>query len=526
MTVFMEDGMPTSKDWIQSALGDAAQTNYKKTNNDGTINRWIGDKWAYGKLSGHIHPAIENCIGLAMDAIRPTQGEDAARSLGGSICLKMTLEWPFQQADDAGRVSYFRSIEDGRNNKPSEMKLGAYIYQHFPDFTGDQIETIVRAYLDRNKMDFAIVTNQDLVEAMYATNAHSCMHPCQDQWPKREYHPYAAYTSRLGWAMAIRTDANGYGQSRCIIRPEDKTFIHIYGSEDGKHTTIGDDPSLRKWLIDAGYKVVNTWEGKFLERIPIPGKSHSGQPCYVGPYLDGNVKKAKLKKDDPSVMVITVDGNWDMANTNGYSYMTHPDREGMIRTYNGEWAKPEDTVAGINGEIYLRSEATMVDRRHNYVLTRDCFMVNGIMEYNGDCSCVSYINENGDIAEKYILNLNGDQIIRVKDGRYTRWAAKEDVALDYQDIYQFKARMIAMTGGSFKGKLALTTKTCTRVKDGLIVLTHLCRTSYTLSDKQWTPMVGDQVKLSVLGENFVRPDICSEAHAFIFGQTGTLTRDC
>ena len=516
--------MKTSLNWIAEHLRMAAQTNYKKSN-DGIINsnRWIGEKWAYGMLSGQIHSVIMECIGTEMDNIRQTDGADVAQIAGDKYCSIFTLEWPFEKNGDPGRILYFRSIEDGRNNKPSEMKLGAYIHQHFPGFTGDQIETLVRMHIDKNKLYFKIVTNKELVASMYNTNAHSCMHPCQNQWRDREYHPYAAYTSRLGWAMAIRTDAKGVGQSRCIIRPDEKTFIRIYGSSNGQHTTIGDDPALRKWLIDAGYELVNSWEGKALEKILIPNKKNNGQPCYVGPYLDGSVKKAKMKKDDDTVMVITADGNWDMANTNGFSYMTHPDREGMVRIYGGDWARPEDTVAGIHGNIYLRSEVEYIERQHDYIPISDCVTVNGIREHVNDCCAVSYITDENTLDEKYVLNIEGNTVIRVKDGCYYRYASKEDVALDYQGNYQFKARMVEMTGGSFKGKLALVTRTCTRIKDGLIVLTHLCRTNYTLNDRQWTPMPGDQVKMTDSGIHYIENDLPDNE---LGDKIGVLTQDC
>ena len=456
----------TNTEWINKQVRASAQVHYKKSSD----YRWIGEKWAYGKFSGTIHETIVECIGIEMDHVREYLGEDSARAKGNELCSVFTLEWPFEKSQDPGRVIYFRSKDDGQCNKTSEMNLGAYITKHFPEFTGSQVETLVRTYANQNKLYFAILTDAALVESMYNTSAHSCMHPCQGQWPDHQYHPYAAYTSRLGWAMAVRTDAKGFGQSRAIIRPGDKTFIRIYGSDAGKHTTVGDDPSLRQWLIDQGYKVVASWEGKYLERITIPGKNHNGQSCYVGPYLDGNIKKAKLKKDDASVIVIAIDGNWDMANTSGFSYCAHPDREGMVQTYNGAWVRPEDVVSGIHDRIYLRSEVTYVERRHNYIPSSDCVTVNGITEYTGDCAHISCLDENMDHVDKWILNITEDQVIRFKDGSRTYFAAKEDLAVDYHGDYQYKKRLITMTAGQFKGKLALVTRTCTRTKDGAIVL--------------------------------------------------------
>ena len=404
------------------------------------------------------------------------------------VGLVIGLEWPRLVSPD--QISFCASIEDAGRNRRTTTKLGSYLARVFPELSGTEIELIVSKARDANRFEIKLLTDKDLVEQMYRNKAHSCMCPCNGEWKSHELHPYNVYSSRLGWAMAVKVNAQGFSLSRSIVRPDDKTFIRIYGShENGEHSSYGDDPVLRDWLLTQGYKLVGNWENLKLERTLRKDKFHDGTPCFIGPYIDGNVKKCKLPKDDPSALLVHSEGNYCLENTAGYAYRLFEDHEGMVKLHSGVWVQPDEAIAGFQNRLYLKATAVFVERRHNWFDPPDTVIVNGKPEFTGDCTeARTFKGKNitillADSATVYLLNGS------------TTTAKAADTLRDYKGIQRFREHCIQMTAGAYTGKFALTRKTCTRNSDGATVLQSGCKAPFTVTQEQWEPGLGDLIRL-------------------------------
>lgn len=468
---------------IREYINEAMKTAYR-----------AGETWITRERDRGIHPSLLVAINAALETQHiPDHNSVGYREFIIPICNILGTEWPHECITDPSQVAYTRSFEHGRADRQTTCKLGGYITKHLPMLSGAQVETIVSKYKNLQALQFSIVTDEALVNAMFRTLAHSCMHPCAHngtRWDEKT-HPYRAYSSRTGWGMAIRTDGNGEGKARSIIRLNEKTYARIYGSyPNGECTTRGDDPALREWLTTQGFKPTTNFVGCKLERIPHPrSKEH-----FIAPYIDGDIKMCSLDKTDEYSLIVSRNGNWSLGRTDGLSQKQFEDREGMIQLGNGNWALPENAVATPNG-IYLRTECLPVPRHDNQLYYRGYTrLVNGVVEWVEDLKIVC--GYDGD--ESYILNDTPCAHVATFD----RDAPMDAVYHLWNDTYEYIEDCIQLSGGKHSGLYALATDTVTRKKDSAIMLRAFAgHTAYRIDHKQWEIAIGDRVMLTEEGIN-------------------------
>jgi hypothetical protein len=456
-----------------------------------------GERWLTQEIKLEKHPAVMDAAVLAIEAYAKTLDmawHDSIKVIDycNEIATIIAKEYPHSAIEDAGQVSYTQCMEHGKIGRHTVCKLGRYVAKHFPALPGDVVETIVVKYKQANAMNFRIVTDQELTAAMIRSVAHSCMHRCDHNgtmsWDE-ENHPYKVYSSRLGWGMAVREDGNGKGKARSIVRLNEKTFIRIYGSDANEsHQTIGDDPPLREWLILQGFSTCRNFTGCKIERIPIRGRAD-----FLAPYIDGEVKKAFLDKEDKNALLVNPKGNLSLQNTGGRTSLLYEIREGQTLCSDSTWCPDELVQICVDGRIFRRDRCRFIERRHEWYHSDYCIEIDGKWEYLQDV--VSAITFNG--SRNYVLKADCQQI---KRNGYTQWALNSHLTADFRGELHYTESLIQLTGGIKKGQYALKIKTCTRDRDGAILLKQDAgHFNYHLTPEQWEPMLGDQVKLSEYG---------------------------
>jgi len=327
---------------------------------------------------------------------------------------------------------------------------------------------------------------------MIRSAAHSCMHRCDHNgtmsWDE-ENHPYKAYSSRLGWGMAIREDDNGKGRARSIVRLNEKKFIRIYGSDANEsHQTIGDDPPLREWLTLQGFSTCRDFTGCKIERIPIRGRAY-----FLAPYIDGEVKKAFLDKEDKNALLVDPKGNLSLQNVGGRTSVLYEIREGQTLCSDGTWVMDADAQVCADGCTYHRRLCSLIERRNEWYHSDHCIEVNGKLEYREDIVRATKFDGSRD----YALKADCQQI---KQNGYPMWVLNSHLTADFKGELHYTELLIQLTGGVKKGQFALKIKTCTRDRDGAILLKQDAgHFNYHLTPEQWEPMLGDRVKLSEYG---------------------------
>ena len=458
-----------------------------------------GETWLAQEVKLEKHPAVMDAAVLAIVAYAKMLGmawHDSEKAVDycNEIATVIAQEYPHPAIEDAGNISYTQCLEHGRIGRHTVCKLGRYVAKHFPALPGDVVETIVVKYKQANAMNFRIVTDAELTAAIIRSVAHSCMHRCEHNgtmhWDE-ENHPYKVYSSRLGWGMAIREDGNGKGKARAIVRLNEKTFIRIYGSDDSEsHVTIGDDPPLREWLTLQGFSTCRDFTGCKIERIPIWGRAD-----FLAPYIDGAVKKAFLDKEDKNALLVDPKGNLSLQNTGGRTSVLYEIREGQTLCSDSTWCIDELVQICADGRIFRRDNCRFIDRRQGWYHNEQCIEIDGKWEYRQDV--VSATAFNG--SRKYALKADCQQINR---NGSLHWALNSHLTADFRGELHFTEELIQLTGGAKKGQFAPKIKTCTRDRDGAIMLKQDAgHFNYHLTTEQWEPMVGDQVKLSEYGLN-------------------------
>lgn len=456
-----------------------------------------GERWLAQEIKLEKHPAVMDAAVLAIEAYAKTLGmawHDSEKAVDycNEIAIIIAKEYPHSAIEDAGQVSYTQCMEHGEIGRHTVCKLGRYVAKHFPALPGDVVETIVVKYKQASAMNFRIVTDQELTAAMIRSVAHSCMHRCDHNgtmhWDE-ENHPYKVYSSRLGWGMAVREDGNGKGKARSIVRLNEKKFIRIYGSDANEsHQTIGDDPPLREWLTLQGFSTCRDFTGCKIERIPMCGRAD-----FLAPYIDGEVKKAFLDKEDKNALLVNPKGNLSLQNTGGRTSVLYEIREGQTLCSDSTWCPDELVQICADGRIFRRDNCRFIDRRQEWYHWEHCIEVNGKLEYRQDVVIATTFNG----SRNYVLKADCQQI---KRNGYTQWALNSHLTADFRGELHYTEALIQLTGGVKKGQYALKIKTCTRDRDGAILLKQDAgHFNYHLTPEQWEPMLGDQVKLSEYG---------------------------
>jgi hypothetical protein len=459
-----------------------------------------GQKWLADEIKQPLHPAIMDagtnaielfCIGEGVCWHDSTRAMDYTQELANVLAA----EYPHPALDDTANVSYTQCLDHGPIHRHTVCKLGRYINKHFPALPGDMVETLVVKYRNAKAMNFRIVTDQELTQAMIRSVAHSCMHSCDHNGTVRiwneDTHPYKCYSSRLGWGMAIREDGNGEGKARSIVRLDEKKFIRIYGSDAAhSHTTIGDDPPLREWLIKQGFTTCRDFIGCKIERIKRRGKTD-----YLAPYIDGECKKAFLDKTDDHALLVDPKGNLSLQNTGGHTSILYELREGQTLCNDGTWCPDAEAQVTGEGETHRRQYCRFINRHQAWYHQANCIELNGVWEYRRDVCRVAKFNGDWESA----LRADCQEITH---NGYRIFALSADLTADFKGDWYYTQDLIQLTGGAKKGQYALAIKTCTRDRDGAILLKQDAgHFKWHLTAAQWEPGLGDRVKLSEYGLN-------------------------
>ena len=442
-----------------------------------------------------IHPALIQAMDKHFDKLAIAKGKRRWEDTGyldfKAMIDSIIPEWPHVSVTDPTQIGYTRSPQHGEADRQTYCKLGSYLTKHLPELLGSEIETIVTKFVHANELHFRIVTDRELIDAIFHTAAHSCMHPCHGEsdegWNKKN-HPYNAYSSRTGWGMAIREDGEGMGRARSIIRLAEKEFVRIYGANEGDdHSTRGDDPPLRDWLMGQGYKLVTDFAGYKVERI----QSKKNKSRLIGPYIDGSTKMCKFDKTDPQSLIVCREGNWAMNRTDGHLNMLFEDREGMVRCSDGEWCLPEDAQVCHGGSTLRRSICVLVPRHNEWFMRARAVEIDGIWEATMDLVEVNHF----DRSTSHVLNTTPTVTVSITPDRSVN-ALVPECDVDYKGNYSFKQSLVVIGAGKFAGQKAKREDAVIREKDDAIMLrAHAGHTKLRFTEADWVLAVGDRVFL-------------------------------
>lgn len=221
----------------------------------------------------------------------------------------VVLQWPHISVGDPARVAYTQDDRKGVSDIQTVTSLGKYLRRHWPQLADHEIRDIV-AFAECRGVEI-ISTTEEMVEAVQ-NGPYSCM-----QWYSSKlrcdgegHHPYEVYDPELGWKMAIRRNEDGEIVGRALLLEHDygKCFVRTYQYISNGQSEA--DEQLYSWLIDAGYKKLDSWpEGTEMRRINI-GNSAG----FLVPYIDGNTKTVELRS---RTFVIDEDGPYKCDNTDG-----------------------------------------------------------------------------------------------------------------------------------------------------------------------------------------------------------------
>jgi hypothetical protein len=354
---------------------------------NGLINQ--GETWLPREKGKYpIHPSVLDAIDIYFDRLAKKAGREESwdswpdcYDAVKTICQTVAAQWPHPSITNPAEVGYTRTLEHGHADRQTFCKLGSYIGKLLPDLPGDAVETIVTKFREGPKQHFAILTDAEMIKGMFNCTAYSCMHPLSCSKWTEESHPYRVYSARTGWGLACRIGENGKLQSRSVVRPADKEFVRIYGSDASQTgATRGDDPSLRDWLVSQGFRKVDTWEGHQIEKLFSP-RHGEDEKYLIGPYIDGDCKQARPIKDDPHSLLVCPEGNYNLDSQEGVTVKRFKYHEGTVLCRDGSWAKPEDTRV-CNGSRYPKDQTVFIKRYEEWAYKGNCRLT-----YNGEWEC-------------------------------------------------------------------------------------------------------------------------------------------
>jgi hypothetical protein len=328
---------------------------------------------------------------------------------GLAIPREVAFELPRESAEFDGRIAYLRfpshaSACDGRG-RWTVAKAGAYLHRHFPAIPGHTIEMI----LGKTKCSgLEILTDAAMVAVMHPErcHAHSCM---VGEWSPED-HPYRAYSSRLGWSLAVVKGADGRVTGRALLNNNE--YVRIFGQAKAPGQIQGDHAGMRSLLIDAGYRATDGWSGRKIEAIKRGGR-------FIGPYLDGEIIGGDYNGQE--FELCEHDYEYEFHSTSGFAEDSHaddiedihgdyiPEDEAVWSNHHDGYIRQDDAVRLANGE-YVESDLAVCCADGRYRLSDDCVEVNGDY-YDSDSDDIVYSEHEGE----YILI---DDAVCLEDGDY------------------------------------------------------------------------------------------------------------
>jgi len=398
--------------------------------------------WLERQAEHHlVHPAVLDMLWKLRDNSDYTNiagsieyQSDSTKTLLNAIAL----EWPHVSEKDPLRIAYTRSPEHGKADRQTVTSLGKYINRLFPMFAGHEIEQIVDIYKNKGKVTFEMVSDSNLIDAMYDTTAYSCMTSI-NQYRTKEQHPYLVYAERLGWKLAVKRNHSGVPITRCLVN--NGHFVRIYGTDDsgnGEYRT--DDPALRDWLESQGVTRAASWSGLRILKIYDPGDDSN----LLGPYFDGEAVYCDDNGD--GTLSIGFNGDYSARETNGILQDQGEDEhDGQVETVDGDWIDEDDSRVDYAGDIRHEDSVRYVESEGEYYPRDEVVrLVNGDWGVRSDC-------------------------IRINDCWYT----DEEIVSDYNNEDRIMEYCITLTCGEFDGEYALESETvCTA--DGEYALRSEC----------------------------------------------------
>ena len=226
----------------------------------------------------------------------------------------LMLQWPHMADNAAGdytKLAYTRDERAGIANRQVVTTLGKYLRQHFSVLPDEAIRDIV-ALAQSDGAHFKIVNTTAEMIYHLTKGPSSCMKWDEDGIPDMagdHRHPYEAYSPALGWAMAVRIEANDT-VGRALVNEANgvKIFVRTYKKSSGYSPA---DEQLEAWLKEQGYEHVCSWVGRRLKAIA----TDENDCGFIAPYLDGDYKD--VIRDGANLVVVRNDGEFTCGNTDG-----------------------------------------------------------------------------------------------------------------------------------------------------------------------------------------------------------------
>ena len=179
-----------------------------------------------------------------------------------------------------GKIAFTQSIQHGRDDRQTVIKLGKYIARYFPDIAPHVVRDIVaqlQGALIAEDLQF-LTSAGDIYHAYEDINGGSCMRVGHRSL-ESDTHPSQCYADQQGVAIA-----HIQGVGRGVVNVEQKTYFKIYG----------DNEKFMAILESVGYSK----NDKGLEGLTLGYIEENGQ--IILPYLDGTQNVELCRSGDNS----------------------------------------------------------------------------------------------------------------------------------------------------------------------------------------------------------------------------------
>ena len=197
----------------------------------------------------------------------------------------LALECP-QIATDGVRVAYARNedkllahYKDRKDNRHlTATTIAKYLTRHWPHVRQDRIRNIAAKYSVEIRM---VTDGQEMVEAVQACTASSCMQWSYTSIEETGAHPYEVYAPKYGWKLAVVHQADKIvGRALALDDGKHKVFVRTYGTSNSNGYSQESD-ALAGWLESQGYTRAECWpEGTKFAVVT----NNDDEP--IAPYLD------------------------------------------------------------------------------------------------------------------------------------------------------------------------------------------------------------------------------------------------
>lgn len=277
--------------------------------------------------------------------------------------MLLVWQWPHVSETDGKRLAYTRDKEHGKADRQTVTSIGKYLKRHWPDLPDHVIRDAIASFTPD---EFEIQEGIKALITAVELGPRSCMqsgygsipfdeeqHQRLVKWladpegeePDWHLHPYSVYIPDYGWKIAVRKNAKGEIQGRCLLLETglQKCFVRSYARPSNPGDYSQTDHMLEAWLKNQCFASFKAWpQGAKLDVV-----FHPEDEGYLLPYIDGHNDSARrVTLCSPGHFKIDSIGEYLCENTDGTATV---EEENMVECYDCEDLVSKDDIVSVYG---------------------------------------------------------------------------------------------------------------------------------------------------------------------------------